>query len=311
MTDKNIIVIGGGHNGLVCATYLARAGRKVTVLESRDSLGGAADTREFAPGFKASTAHLLYLLDSGIAKDLGINVPMAKSGMDTISLDAGGQHVRISGASVDGVSADDLARVVGAQSLDLPAGTIESDEIEVMVRFTDERRSVEEFENLVVVSGETGGEIRLGDVATITDVFEPAHVKTLYNGHRAGILKIEKTKEEDVLTVYDAVTEFVERTAATAPKGVTIALDGRLVVDREHTGRVEIRGVDVGLSELQIAAGSGPARVERHLRVEVDAGQVTAVPVAAPDGGSGQGVLNAAVSVVALVISGVVSRWLF
>ncbi|MHC4937597.1 MAG: efflux RND transporter permease subunit [Planctomycetota bacterium] len=123
-----------------------------------------------------------------------------------------------------GVSADDLARVVGAQSLDLPAGTIESDEIEVMVRFTDERRSVEEFENLVVVSGATGGEIRLGDVAKITDVFEPAHVKTLYNGHRAGILKVEKTKEEDVLTVYDAVTDFVEHTAATAPKGVTIAL---------------------------------------------------------------------------------------
>lgn len=94
-------------------------------------------------------------------------------------------------------------------------------------------------------------------------------------------------------------------------KGVTIALDGRLVVDRRHTGRVEIRGVPVGLSELQIAAGSGPSRVERHLRVEVDGGKTTAVPVAAPDGGSGSGILNAVTSMVALIVSGAITQWLF
>ena len=93
-------------------------------------------------------------------------------------------------------------------------------------------------------------------------------------------------------------------------KGVTIALDGRLVVDRQHTGRVEIRNVNVGVAELQIAAGSGPSRVERHLRVEVDGDQITAIPVAAPDGG-GPGVLSALTSVAALVISGVISQWLF
>jgi len=123
-----------------------------------------------------------------------------------------------------GVSADDLARVVGAQSLDMPAGTLQSDVREVMLRFTDERRTLEEFEDLIVVSGDSGGEIRLGDVATITDVFEPDHVKALYNGDRAGILRIEKTKSQDVLEVYDSVAGFVERTAATAPRGVTVAL---------------------------------------------------------------------------------------
>ncbi len=45
------IVVGGGHNGLVCATYLARGGRSVLVLEAAERLGGAAVTREFAPGF--------------------------------------------------------------------------------------------------------------------------------------------------------------------------------------------------------------------------------------------------------------------
>jgi hypothetical protein len=94
-------------------------------------------------------------------------------------------------------------------------------------------------------------------------------------------------------------------------KGVTIALDGRLVVERQHTDRVEIRGVDVGVSELQIAAGAGPSRVERHVRVEVDHNRITAVPVAAPDGGGGNGVINAVASILALVASSAITQWLF
>ncbi len=52
----DVIVIGGGHNGLVCAFYLARAGRKVLVLERREVVGGAAITEEFHPGFRNSVA---------------------------------------------------------------------------------------------------------------------------------------------------------------------------------------------------------------------------------------------------------------
>lgn len=51
------IVVGGGHNGLVCAAYLARAGRRVMVLESRPVLGGACGTFEFMPGYRASFAN--------------------------------------------------------------------------------------------------------------------------------------------------------------------------------------------------------------------------------------------------------------
>lgn len=55
-TTTDIVILGGGHNGLVCAFYLARAGLKVTVLERRHVVGGAAVTEEFHPGFRNSTA---------------------------------------------------------------------------------------------------------------------------------------------------------------------------------------------------------------------------------------------------------------
>ncbi|MFA5939061.1 MAG: NAD(P)/FAD-dependent oxidoreductase [Sinimarinibacterium sp.] len=65
------IIVGGGHNGLVCAAYLARAGRKVLVLERRDIVGGAAVTEEFAPGYRASTAsYLVSLLLPEVERDL-------------------------------------------------------------------------------------------------------------------------------------------------------------------------------------------------------------------------------------------------
>src|SRR5881227_2912737 len=56
MTAYDIIIVGAGHNGLVTAAYLARAGKRVLVLERRDVVGGACVTEELWPGFKVSTA---------------------------------------------------------------------------------------------------------------------------------------------------------------------------------------------------------------------------------------------------------------
>ena len=73
MKHPTVIVIGGGHNGLVCAYYLAKHGFHVKVLERRSIVGGAAVTESFAPGFKNSTAsYTVSLLDPAVISDMNL-----------------------------------------------------------------------------------------------------------------------------------------------------------------------------------------------------------------------------------------------
>src|SRR5271163_5136924 len=68
------IIIGGGHNGLVCACYLAAGGLSVAIFERRGIVGGAAVTEEFHPGFRNSTAaYTVSLLQPKVIRDLKLH----------------------------------------------------------------------------------------------------------------------------------------------------------------------------------------------------------------------------------------------
>jgi len=71
--NHDVVIIGGGHNGLTCACYLARAGLSVKVLERRSIVGGSAVTEEFHPGFRNSTAsYTVSLLSPKVIADLNL-----------------------------------------------------------------------------------------------------------------------------------------------------------------------------------------------------------------------------------------------
>src|SRR5918993_3750684 len=81
----DIVVIGGGHNGLVAAFYLARAGLKPLVLERRDTVGGGAITTEIAAGFRVPTlTHSTGLLWQDVAAEM----ELARHGVEVLRSDA-------------------------------------------------------------------------------------------------------------------------------------------------------------------------------------------------------------------------------
>ena len=112
MSNYDVLVIGAGHNGLACAAYLAKAGRKVLVVEANEQVGGLAATREFAPGFRASVAHSLPQLSRGLVQDLGLEkhgFKLAADALPTIAMSPGQSPISITADSLTGASEADKA----------------------------------------------------------------------------------------------------------------------------------------------------------------------------------------------------------
>ena len=105
MDRYDSIIIGAGHNGLVCAAYLAKRGQQVLVLEASDTVGGLAATREFHPGFRSSVAHTVSHFPTKIVKDLDLEAHGFNafgSPLVTVGLSLAGKHITLRGDSVNG-----------------------------------------------------------------------------------------------------------------------------------------------------------------------------------------------------------------
>ncbi|MCP4076822.1 MAG: efflux RND transporter permease subunit [Gammaproteobacteria bacterium] len=122
------------------------------------------------------------------------------------------------------LSLADIASIMQNQSVSTPAGRLESDQEDILLRFDDQRKTVSQVGKLVVISGKTGAAIRLHDIATITDRFDRDETRILFNNERAAILNITKTQSQDILKSLSDVKNFIEQENKLSPKGVKLTL---------------------------------------------------------------------------------------
>ncbi|SDO36133.1 efflux RND transporter permease subunit [Desulforhopalus singaporensis] len=118
-------------------------------------------------------------------------------------------EVSESGLQKLGMSVVELARVIGAQNIDLPAGSIETGQHDILLRFANHHQSVLGLEQLVIKTGSGAGEVLLGDVAKIHDTFELAEEKNMVNGRRSAMLNVMKTGDQDTIRIADRVKTFI------------------------------------------------------------------------------------------------------
>ncbi len=119
-----------------------------------------------------------------------------------------------------GLSVAEIADTLAAQSINLPSGTIETTNTDVLIRFDDERRSPHALEDLVVIAAASGAEIQLGDIARVTERFELDEQESRFNDDRAVLLTVNKTDADDTLSVIDSVNTFLDKERRTAPAGM-------------------------------------------------------------------------------------------
>ncbi len=133
------------------------------------------------------------------------------------------------------LSIDSIAKLIQQQALDLPVGTIKSNETEYQIRFENARRSVMELADLVILTNDDSGEIRLGDIATITDSFSEQALRTEINGRPTALLNISKNSSDDTLRVFNAVSDFVEFENQRLPEST------RLIITQDSASIVQDR----------------------------------------------------------------------
>jgi multidrug efflux pump subunit AcrB len=130
------------------------------------------------------------------------------------------------------LSVEDIAHLISAQALELPAGTLETTETSYQIRFDNIKKTADQLADLVLINTPEGGEIKLGDVARISNQFDKPEVRIELNGEQAALLKISKNTIDDTIKVADALANFVATENKILPAGTKLTLvnDGSVLV---------------------------------------------------------------------------------
>lgn len=107
------------------------------------------------------------------------------------------------------ISTQKLAQLIAAQNIDLPLGTLETRDQDILMRFTEQRKSIDALKSIVVVSDIEGGEVLLGDISRISELGEKLEEKAMFNGQPALILEVNKSLSADALTVKESLDHLM------------------------------------------------------------------------------------------------------
>ncbi|MBV6657381.1 MAG: efflux RND transporter permease subunit [Devosiaceae bacterium] len=123
------------------------------------------------------------------------------------------------------LSLDDVARVVGANSLELPGGDVDSQSVSVPIRTIGRNFTGDEFGDIVIRTGENGAQVLLSDIATITDGFEDNDLQQRFAGDRSVTVNVFRVGDEQVLDVAAAARGYIEgEFRGSLPAGVSVTI---------------------------------------------------------------------------------------
>jgi HAE1 family hydrophobic/amphiphilic exporter-1 len=123
-----------------------------------------------------------------------------------------------------GLSLADVANAFTRNSVGMPVGRLEGELEDILLRFDDRRQSIDTLRGIPLITTPSGATIRLGDIAKFTDRFDRPEKQVMFNGKRAALLNITKTRDQDILKAHAAVVAFVEAERSRAPAGVALVL---------------------------------------------------------------------------------------
>ncbi|MPQ93371.1 efflux RND transporter permease subunit [Thioclava sp. JE_KL1] len=146
-----------------------------------------------------------------------------------------------------GLDMGSVGATLARYSLDMPAGSLEGRSGEVAIRFLGERRTPAELAQIPIAGSAAGGEVRLGDVATIREGFADPSQATYFDGKRAAIVSVQKTASQDALRVRAALDREMAQAQAEAPGNIQLAISADST--RNIVERLRIIGVN-GLQGL-------------------------------------------------------------
>lgn len=145
-----------------------------------------------------------------------------------------------------GLSLSDISTLVSEYSQDIPAGTIEANQGDILLRVQERRYTGPEYENIVLRTLPDGSALRLGDIANVIDGFEDVNLLSKFNGERAAFIDVKRSESDDTIFVADSVKNFIS--GVELPQGLSLSLQKDETVSLRERMSLMLRNGIIGFT---------------------------------------------------------------